>query len=131
MSTDYGPQHKHVAALIDQARRLTADEAQALYAAWITAGLKSGRAVDVATRAARYAAACDIGNTSDAADEATWDALAFARAPAGVAAGDAALALATRHLIDQHGYTQAHYDTLTAPWASVIGPAHPNDKRTT
>lgn len=40
----------------------------------------------------------------------------------------AAWALVTRDLIGQHGYTQAHYDTLVAPWASVIGAVHPDDK---
>jgi hypothetical protein len=26
-----------------------------------------------------------------------------------------------RDLIGQHGFTQAHYDTLMAPWVSVMG----------
>ena len=47
---------------------------------------------------------------------AAWDA-------AGVAAG----ALAVSDLISQHGFTQAHYDLLTGPLASVIGPIHPDD----
>ena len=53
-------------------------------------------------------------------------ARAAARAAAGDAARDAARALVVR---DQVGdtFTQAHYDTLTRPWATVIGPVHPDD----
>lgn len=43
------------------------------------------------------------------------------------AARDAAGALVVRDLVGQHGLTQAHYDTLTGPWASALGPAHPDD----
>ena len=42
----------------------------------------------------------------------------------------AALALAIRDLIGQDGLTQTLYDTLTRPWASVIGPVHPDDEAT-
>ena len=58
-----------------------------------------------------------------AALDAAWDA---ARAAARYAARDAARALVAR---DQVGdtFTQAHYDTLTRPWATVIGPVHPDD----
>ena len=44
------------------------------------------------------------------------------------AAWDAAQGLVVRDLIGQHGFGQQHYDQLTKPWATVIGPAHPNDK---
>jgi len=37
------------------------------------------------------------------------------------------VALCVRDLIGQHGFTQTHYDTLTRPWASTIGPVHPDD----
>ena len=59
----------------------------------------------------------------DAAWAAAWDA---ARAAARDAAREAARALVVR---DQVGdtFTQAHYDTLTRPWATVIGPVHPDD----
>ena len=58
-----------------------------------------------------------------AARDAAWDA---AWAAARDAARDAARALVVR---DQVGdtFTQAHYDTLTRPWATVIGPVHPDD----
>ena len=51
---------------------------------------------------------------------AAWDA-------ARDAAWDAAWALAVRDLIGQHGFTQAHYDTLAGPWRTVTGPVHPDD----
>ena len=59
----------------------------------------------------------------DAARAAAWDAAWDA---ACAAARDAARALVVR---DQVGdtFTQAHYDTLTRPWATVIGPVHPDD----
>ena len=58
-------------------------------------------------------------------DEAEW--LDAARYAAVAAAWDAAGALAMRDLIGQHGFTQAHYDLLTGPWRTVIGPVHPDD----
>jgi hypothetical protein len=53
----------------------------------------------------------------DAAWDATWDA-----------ARDAAWALVVRDLIGEHWFTQAHYDTLTGPWRTVVGPVHPDDE---
>ena len=50
-----------------------------------------------------------------AARDAAWDA-------ARGAARDAAWALVARDLISTE-----HYDTLTAPWRTVIGPIHPDD----
>ena len=93
----FGPQGEHVAALIERASHLTGDEAQKLDAAW-------GAARDAAW---------------DAARDAAWDAAGDA---AGDAAWDAAAALVVRDLI-----STAHYDTLTQPWASVIGKVHPDD----
>ena len=52
---------------------------------------------------------------------------AAARAAAGAAAWAAAWAAATRDLIDQHGFTQEHYDLLSRPWRTVVGPLHPDD----
>ena len=43
------------------------------------------------------------------------------------AAWAAAGALVTRDLIGQHGYTQAHYDLLVQPWATIISQVHPDD----
>lgn len=55
---------------------------------------------------------------------AAWCA---ARGAAQYAAWDAAWALVVRDLIGRHGFTQAHYDTLTGPWRKVVGPVHPDD----
>ena len=60
----------------------------------------------------------------DAARDAAW---AAARIAAGVAAGDAAMALTVRDLIGQHGFTQAHYDTLTRPLRAAGVVVHPDD----
>jgi len=43
------------------------------------------------------------------------------------AAREAYLALTVRDLIGQDGFTQAHYDLLVRPWATAIGPVHPDD----
>ena len=125
----FGPQGEHVAALIERASHLTGDEARKLNAAWDAArGAARGAAWDAARGAARGAA-------WDAARGAAWDAAWGAARDAGWdaardagwdaawgAARDAAAALMVRDLI-----STAHYDTLTRPWASVIGKAHPDD----
>lgn len=54
-----------------------------------------------------------------AAWDAAWDA-------AGTAAWDAAGALVVRDHLDTH-----HYNILTLPWATTIGPIHPDDKQAT
>ena len=95
----FGPQWAQVCAVVLRAARLTVDEAKAINAAW-----------DAAWGAARGAA-------WDAARDAAWDA-----------ALGAAVALVSRDLIGQHGFTQTHYDTLTGPWRKVIGPVHPDDE---
>ena len=44
-----------------------------------------------------------------------------ARSAAGDVARDAAGALVVADLIGEHGFTQDHFDTLTAPWFHVCG----------
>ena len=90
-----GPQGREAAALIERAARLTDDEVAGLATAWYATG-------DDAWYAARY-------TTRDAA----WDAARYA---ARYAVWYAACALPVRDLISTE-----HYDTLTRPWASVIG----------
>lgn len=59
-----------------------------------------------------YAARRDAARGAvDAARDAVWDA---------------AWALLVRDLIGDT-FTQAHYDTLTKPWRTTIGPIHPDD----
>jgi hypothetical protein len=109
----FGPQGAAVAALIDRARALTSAELEA-FRAWYAAG------GDAAWDAAGYVAWDAAGNAAwDAARNVAWDAAGNA---AWDAARDAAWALVARDLI-----TAEHYATLTAPWAAVIGPAHPED----
>ena len=118
-----GPQGREVAALIERAARLTGDEAAGLAtawyvedgAAWYTAW---ATARDVA-RDAAWAAARDAAG--DAAGDATRYSAGVAardtaRNTARCAARDAARALTVRDLISTE-----RYDTLTRPWASVIG----------
>ena len=75
-------------------------------------------ATEDATRFATRAATWDA--TWDATGGEAWDA-------AWDATGDATRALVVRDLIGTHGFTQDHYDTLTRPWRTVIGPVHPDD----
>ena len=69
------------------------------------------------------------GAAGDAARAAEWaSARDAARYAAWAAAGDAAWALVVRDLIDPDTpWTQDAYDALTGPWATAIGPVHPED----
>ena len=124
-SDAFGPQGEHVAALIERASHLTGDEAQKLGAAWDAA---RGAAWDAARDAARDTAGDAARDAAwDAAGGAAWDAAwdsvtGAAGGAAWDAAWGAAWALVVRDLI-----STARYDTLTRPWASVIGKTHPDD----
>jgi hypothetical protein len=113
LADTFGPQWEHIVALVRRSAVLTADEAHRLGVAWDAAG----DAARAAARAARAAWAAWA-----AAGAAAWSARAAAWSTA-----DAAWALAVRDLIGQHGFMQAHYNTLTGPWRTVIGPVHPDD----
>ncbi|MCT1689890.1 hypothetical protein M3B11_02765 [Brevibacterium sp. p3-SID960] len=85
----------------------------------------------------RVAALIDHAGRLDRREaESLWSARdaarAAARGAARYAAGDAAWAaagaLVMRDLIGQRNFTQEHYDLLTRPWRTVIGPIHPDDK---
>lgn len=70
--------------------------------------------------------ASDLRSAVGAAGRDTaWVAI---RGTSRVAAVDAARALVVRDLIGQHGFTQEHYDLLTRPWRTAIGPIHPDDE---
>jgi hypothetical protein len=137
LADTFGPQWGAIVALVRRVAVLTVDEVQRLAAAWDAVDT-AWDAVDTARAAAgdagdawdaawvdAWVAAWDAGAARDAwaAWAAAWGA---ARAVAG-AAGAAAAVLAVRDLIGQHGFTQEHYDTLTMPWRTVIGPVHPGD----
>ena len=112
LADTFGPQWQPIVVLVRRAAILTSAETKALDAA-----------LDAARDAARAAAW--------AAARAAWDAArAAARDAAWAAAWDAAREAARALVVrDQVGdtFTQAHYDTLTRPWATVIGPVHPDD----
>ena len=88
----FGPNWEPIVALVRRAATLTPDETKQL-------------------DAARYAA-------RDKAGHAAWYAAWYA---AGAAAGAAAWALVVADLVGEHGFTQDHFDTLTAPWFQVCG----------
>ena len=121
-----GPQADQLLDLFDTAERLTGDQFWDLAAAWNATRDADGNAawraaVDAAwgaaRRAARSAAMAAAGYAAwDAAWRAAWDA-------DGNAAWDAAEALVVRDCLPQE-----HYETLTRPWASVIGKVHPDDE---
>jgi hypothetical protein len=126
----FGPQTEQVEALIADLRALASDQVTELAAARHTAGTD-------ARHAARRAAMTDHGCYASwyPTWAATWSASTAHvdyvddGAIAGDVAGFAAVALATRHLIGQYGYTQSHYDALTGRVAEVLGrPLHPDDQ---
>lgn len=118
LEVTFGPQWEPVVALVRRAATLTADEAKRLDAALVAAW----DAASDAAWAAAWAASRDAARA--AARVAASDA---ARVAARDAASDAARALVVRDVIGQHGFTVDHYRTLTGPWATVIGSAHPDD----
>ena len=147
-----GPQGEHVAALIDRAARLTGAETGQLGAAWAaareaargaawTAALGAAWAAawaaarEAAREAARGAALGAAWDARDAAWDAAWDAaLGAAWAAARGAAWDAAreadrdAALdAARGLLVRDLISAEHYDVLTRPWRTAVGPIHPDD----
>ena len=109
-----GPQADQLLALFDTAERLTGDKLRDLAAAWTA----TGYAARDAARNAAVVAAWDAAKSAAevAARGAAWDAARYA-------AYGAAEALAVRDLLPQE-----HYQTLTRPWASVIGKVHPDDE---
>ena len=104
----FGPQGKEVVALIERVKKLTAEDCRKLSAARSAA---RSVAYSVAYSAA-YSAA------RSAADSAAYSVVYSAAD----SAADSVLALVVRDKI-----TPAHYDTLTTPWRTTIGPIHPDD----
>jgi len=114
LADTFGPQWEPIVTLVRRAATLTVDEANQLDAAWYAASYAARYAAWYAARyVARYAAR-----------DAAWYA---ARDASRDVAWYAASVLVVRDLIGQHGFTQAHYDILTQPWATVIGKVHPDD----
>ena len=105
MTDRYGPQTVGIEALLERVCNLTDEEVQALRDAGLDATW--GAAWGAAWRAA-----------SDAGRKTTLNAAQYIVLDAAL---DAARALVVRDLIGQHGFTQAHYDTLVGPWESLMG----------
>ena len=116
-----GPQSAQIATLIRRAATITEDEARRLRTARADGGGAAQGAVWDAAWDAVWGAAWGAarGAAWGAARDAAWGA---ARDAAWGAARDAACALVARDLISTE-----HYDTLTTPWRTVIGPIHPDD----
>ena len=145
LADTFGPQWPQVVALVRRAAVLSAKEVKQLAAArdaawsapdWVAAGVAlTPTGAPVGAVAEQQLAASDA--VWAAAWGTAWGAAVaeqlftvWADAPAAAwadAARAAARALTIRHLIGVHGFTQAHYDTRTGPWRTVIGPAHPDD----
>jgi hypothetical protein len=119
LAKTFGPQWESIVALVRTAATITPQQGNELDAAWAAARAATWAAAGAAAGDAAWAAAGDAAWAAARAD--TW-------AAARDAARDAAWALSVRDLIGQHGFTQAHYDLLTAPWVKVMGPVHPDDK---
>lgn len=116
-----GPQGKEVIALIERAQTLTQDELKEMDAVWTTL---SHTAWDYAWAVsdrdfASDTVGCAVTNIKH---DAPWDARY-------VSVIDAGLALIVRDLIGKGEFTQEHYDTLSRPWRTVVGPLHPDDAK--
>lgn len=122
----FGPQWEVIVALVRRAAILTDTEIHRLRAKFIAANTDEHAHARKASHTATWIVfrgnARKTANrvVSNSTDEAAWLPLL-----------DAVSALVIRDFIGSYGFTQAHYDLLTAPWARVIGPAHPNDKKDT
>ncbi len=133
LTSTFGPQWREIVAHVRKAAGLAPAQVEALAAAPAPADDAAAYAAYAAAAAydaaydAAYAA-YDAAYAAYAAYDATYAAYAAAAAPyARWPVRYAARGLAIRHLIGQHGYTQEHYDTMTGPWARVMGPVHPDD----
>jgi hypothetical protein len=114
LADTFGPQWEAIVALIRRAAIMTAADVQQVTAprpvARAAARVTARSAALAASRTPAWAAA--VAAARDVVWDGTWAAAA---------------ALVVRDLIGQHGFTQEHYDTLTGPWRTVIGPVHPDD----
>ena len=124
----FGPNWEPIVALVRRAATLTPDETKQLDAAGAVARSVARSAARAVTgSAARSAARSVAGHAArdkagHAARSATRSAVGSAAwYAAGDAAGDAAWALVVADLVGEHGFTQDHFDTLTAPWFQVCG----------
>ena len=121
----FGPQGKEVVALVERAKKLSAEDCKkldsALDSAWASAWDSARTSAWDSARDSAWASAWT----------SAWDsASASARTSAWDSAWTSALAsagLVSRDLIGKGKFTQEQYDILTIPWRTAIGPIHPDD----
>ena len=130
LAATFGPQWEAIVALVRRAAVLTEDEAVQLNASKLASARTLARA---AGDAVSVYAPLAVTARYDQAGSAWYATQYIAPKPlwSSRVVQYAAWALAIRDLIGQHGFTQAHYNTLTRPWATTIGPVHPDDKQVT
>lgn len=125
-----GPQGKEVAALLQRTKSITRREIEGLRSSYVALSIGS---VDDAKHAQREAGKHSgiqptVLSAKNAAGRFVCNAVGqYSWQTAQNAVGDAISALAMRHLIGQHHFTQEHYDTLTRPWRTAIGSIHHHD----
>lgn len=116
-----GPQHAALNALIAAVARLTPEQDVAIEARWYD--MRGPARFRSRGEASQAASAHERLEEQLNARQRAWAASGFRSRDA---AGDAAHALAVRDLIGS-GLSQSAYDELVLPWASVMGPVHPDD----
>ncbi|WP_153506064.1 hypothetical protein [Cumulibacter manganitolerans] len=117
----FGPQHAEITALISAVAGVTPEQDEAIETRWFDLRgpgrfVARGRASEAASAHGRLEAQFN-------ARQRAWSASALKCRDA---AGDAAHALAVRDLIGG-SFDRSAYDELVAPWATVMGPVHPED----
>jgi len=130
----FGPQALEIVAQVRRMYELTMAQWDRLAASWAAswdaAWAASWDAAWAASVAASRAASVAASRTAsvEASVDASRDASVAASRTASVEVSrDASLALNSRDLIGQHGFTQEHYDLLSGPWRTTIGRLHPDD----
>ena len=124
LDATFGPNWEPIVALVPRAATLTPDETKQLDAARDKARDKARSAVESAVESANWEAAWEAARSAawEASRDKAWYATRdAARSAAGDVARDAAGALVVADLVGEHGFTQDHFDTLTAPWFHVCG----------
>jgi hypothetical protein len=130
LATTFGPQWEHIVVLMRRAAMLTPAEGQKFNEVWKTIRIiHRFAAIEAAWDASQKAA---LKAARKFAWKAAWNAAQDVVQDFGWdAVRKAAVALAVRDLIGQHGFEQHHYDILTYSWATVIGNVHPDDEENT
>ncbi len=116
----FGPNGRHVVAVLDRFKVCTPDEISRLRSSWDAARTATRDAAWVATRETARETAWVA--TRDAVWVATWETVRGAvRDAAWETAWETAWGAVIADLVGQHGYTQTHHDLLTGPWRKVVG----------